>query len=147
MNKNTIIDTIKYNYVNEFKSLGYNLTKDYPSKWNKNYFIDIVDDVKKNIKPSALYNELVSTVAEGLNLNNLELNTYQRSLDNLKTTDINILNLEDTLKSYIDYNKDYSVKQLEPVNALNNSSLTSILDAVSNGFEISPNVTKSFLNI
>lgn len=47
MNKNTIIDTIKYNYVNEFKSLGYNLTKEYPIKWDKDYFIDSVEDAKK----------------------------------------------------------------------------------------------------
>ena len=148
MDKNTILNIIKYNYINQFKSLNYNLKNSYPVTWNKDLFTESIKDINfKNIK--LIKDQYINAITSSLNLDDINNTTYDDAINNLlRSTNININELEYILKEYIDENKD-NLDNLQPVNALNNTNLMSKLDMLHNGYYIlngSNNSNQSLFN-
>ena len=145
MDKNIILDVIKYNYINQLKSLNYNTQNKYPNTWNKNTFIDSILDIKKQ-KNKFIKDEYTNAIITGLNLINIEENTYKDAIEQLtKNTRINIIELENILKQYIETYKDTPSK-LNPINAFLDENLIKMLDMILNGFAIPTNYTYSFFS-
>ena len=145
MDKNIILDVIKYNYINQLKSLNYNTLNKYPITWNKNTFIDSIIDIKRQ-RNKFIKDEYTNAIITGLNLINIEENTYKDALEQLtKNTRINIIELENILKQYIETYKDTPSK-LNPVNAFLDKNLIKMLDMILNGFAIPTNYTYSFFS-
>ena len=135
MDKNTLLKIIKYNYINQFKSLNYNLKNSYPVTWNKDLFTESIKDINfKNIE--LIKDQYINAITSSLNLDDINNTTYDDAINNLlRSTNININELEYILKEYIDENKD-NLDNLQPVNALNNTNLMSKLDMLHNGYYI-----------
>jgi len=135
MDKNTLLKIIKYNYINQFKSLNYNLKNSYPVTWNKDLFTESIKDINfKNIE--LIKDQYINAIISSLNLDDINNTTYDDAINNLlRSTNININELEYILKEYIDENKD-NLDNLQPVNALNNPNLMSKLDMLHNGYYI-----------
>ena len=145
MDKNIILDVIKYNYINQLKSLNYNTQNKYPITWNKNTFVDSILDIKKQ-RNKFMKDEYTNAIITGLNLINIEENTYKDALEQLtKNTRINIIELENILKQYIETYKDTPSK-LNPVNAFLDENLIKMLNMILNGFAIPTNYTYSFFS-
>jgi hypothetical protein len=134
MDKSNILNIIKYNYINQFKSLNYNKQNKYPITWSKSEFTNSIIEINKNRSNKLLKDEYIDAIIIGLNLKNINDVAYNDALNELKSKNIymNITDFENAIKEYINQNIS-NPNELTPTNAINNVSLINRLKIILEG--------------
>ena len=102
MDKNKILNIIRHNYVNQFKSLNYNKQNRYPVTWDKNLFTQSIVEINKRKTNKLIKEEYLDAIITGLNLKDINEATYTNSLNLLlnKYPNMNVIDFENTVKEY-----------------------------------------------
>ena len=134
MDKSKILNIIKYNYVNQFKSLDYNKQNKYPITWSKSEFTNSIIEINKNRSNKLLKDEYIDAIITGLNLKNINDVTYNNAINELNRKNIymNITDFENAINEYISQNIS-NPNELNPNNAINNASFVNRLKIILEG--------------
>ena len=128
------LDVIKETYINQLTSLNYDsLYNDkYPNTWDKEKFKQSIENIDTSNK-KIIIEQYIDAIVTGLNLNELEYNAYQNSLNKLSGMNINLNELEQILNQYLMQNPDTNL--LDPYkNPLNNKGFREKLEILLGGY-------------